>query len=322
MSSPSTLPISGGASAGGGQFDLGKISIPDYINAVLNREPGLRQDTFRALISAFLYKGISHLAARVEITYCSSFALVLGGLLLINRCFPEKMSDQKALGCGVSFSLGYIGYAFMLSVLFLFCFTPDEMQELRGYQRYVESFVVGITLALILTAVSAMAERKMVFHKIRDTAVVVLFSLVLLGSTNYSYLIPQITRPNQNAIYDDMVDFLQKATLPDSKITVVYETGGEYGSWYGSLQSHLYYYLNDRDFLWGYDLFHTDFEDENQRQGAVSQLKNSDFLYVLNCNDHVNSFINNISDLTHLDETAVYRIQGTDDGRFIMHNQA
>ena len=306
------------ATAGGGQFDLGKISVPDYLNAVLKREPGLRQDTFRALISAFLYRGISHLAARVEISYVSSFALVLGSLLLINRCFPKEMPNQKALGCGISFSLGYIGYAFMLSVLFLFCFTGDEMQELRGYERYVESFVLGIWLSLMLTAVSAMAKREIIFHRIRDTAIVVLFSTVLLGSTNYSSLIPQSTKTHYYAQYDEMADFLEKTTLPDSAITVVYATGGDYGAWYGSLQSHIYYYLNDRDFLWGCDLFHADFEDDPQRQAAEEQLKHTDYLYVINTNENVNSFFSEVSNITELSESSVYRVQEDGSGRFLL----
>lgn len=76
-------------------------------------------------------------------------------ILFLTR--KEHISGQKTAAVVLTFIVGSLGYAFMLSALFIFCFTPDEMQELRGYERYVDSYVLGefLTLEMMLLLIES-----------------------------------------------------------------------------------------------------------------------------------------------------------------------
>ena len=68
-------------------------------------------------------------------TYVSVFLLLSLAILWLSILFKENFSRKKALLLNGILLIGSVGFAFMLSVMFLFCFLTDEMQELRGYGR-------------------------------------------------------------------------------------------------------------------------------------------------------------------------------------------
>lgn len=275
---------------GNGQFDLGKISVSAYLAALRQQGDPLRSETLTHLLKALFTDSVANIPW-LPVSYVTAFCLVLLLVLALHRRHREAVNGRRALAMGLGFAVGTAGYAFMLSVLFLFCFTTDEMQELRGYARYVDAFILGELLSLLGLWLLLWKEREKSARTLRGLLAAVLAAAVLLGGSELLYLGPQSLRARPFTQYEPVAELIRVNTGEDDRITVVYNTkSGRYGSWYGCLQSVAYYYVLDRDLPWGTDLYALDYSKEEHRQRAMEQLANSDYLCVVDVNEGLNGF--------------------------------
>ena len=299
---------------GGGQFDLAKISVQAYLDALLKRGNALQWQTLWNLNRAFFTVSVSNLAWP-PISFATAFCLLLLGILGLNRLCPEDFDDRKARLAGIALCVMTLLFAFMMSVMFVFFFTADEMEDLRGYARYADIYVLSLLLPLASMGILLMKRRGILFHRLRNQLALVLLAAVLLGSTSLIYLTPQVLQTQSYTQYEPLADQILAHTEVDSRITVVYDIKtGRYGKWYGSLQAVVYYYANDRELLGGKDLFAADYDAEGQRAQVLRQLEESDYLFVVNTNEALNEFISPYNGGAGLAPGAIYRIEKDEKG--------
>ncbi|WP_139355472.1 hypothetical protein [Oribacterium sp. C9] len=291
------------SSAGGnGQFDLGKIDVGTYINVVTGKVGGLESETFHKLLRAFFLRRISGVRY-LPVTFATGTIGTLILVWLIHRFFTKDFSREKAVSFSVTWILGTLGYVFMLSILFVFCFTPDEMEELRGYERYVDSFFVGGVLCLFLMLLVLFVKNtglKLTIPLV--IAATVVWAVIVTGNYIGNYK-PFFMRNDNYSYYKKCAkDIIGKAEK-DSAITLICND-----SWYGYPQSIIYYYANENDILWGQDIYATDFSDPAARDAVNSQLEQSDYIYIMASNDQVDKYFSEISNEVAMTPGDLYRV--------------
>lgn len=88
---------------------------------------------------------------------------------------------------------------------------------------------------------------------------------------------------------------------------MVYDTNA-HGKWYGSVQSYVYYYANDRDFPWGVNLYSVDYSTDEGRNAALAKLMSVGYLYVLETNDAFDEFVRPLHNDQPLEGGRVYAV--------------
>jgi len=269
-------------SDGGGQFDISKIDMGAYLQAVAGKGDSLKTETFRNLIRTLFSRNVADVGL-VSISFVSALFLLFIIIYIIKRFYKEQFSKEKAISLGISFLVGHVGYAFMLSVMFLFCFTQDEMEELRGYARYIDGYLIGEILAVAIVFLICAYRKKRGINKNVYFLILVMTMMVLLNGTNMQYMIPQSIRDGN--LYEEEADYIRSKTEVDTSVKVIYDPQG---GWYGYVQSHLQYYLNDRDILWGTDFFTANFNDDAVRDAIICEIRESDdYIYFMAVNENL-----------------------------------
>ena len=302
------------AAGGNGQFDMGKIDVGTYINVVTGKIQGLESETFYKLCRAFFFRKITAVKY-LPVTFATGTIGLLILVWLIHRFFSKDFEKEKAISFSATWILGTLGYMFMLSVLFLFCFTQDEMEELRGYERYVDSFFVGGVLCLLLLFAVFFVKRTR--FKISLPVIMVgtlIWTLIVTGNCIVQYK-PFIFRKNYYAYYKECAEKIIGKAEKNSAITLICND-----SWYGYPQSIIYYYANEYDILWGHNIYSTDFSDLASREAVMKQLEQSDYIYVMASNESVDSFFSEISDVDSMIPGELYMVYHGDQVRIEMIN--
>ena len=268
------------------QFSLGKIDIKSYLRVVAGKETGLRRDTFIAFIKALYKNNISSLSS-FNITYVSATLIVLSFVFLLHLRYKERFGRKSAIQLGIVFLCGTIGYAFMMSILYLFCFNSGEMKELASYDRYMASYILGEVLALFTMFV--IFERKQWFVSVKKVLIVTLAIMVLLGD-NIMYMVPQMNKKTEYEIYEDYAEKLSGCVERNSKVFIIYDAKEHGQSWYGPTQIFVNYYANDLAIDYNYnDSFATNLSDEQNREKIEKEILSNNYLYIINTNDNVNN---------------------------------
>ncbi len=271
-----------------GQFDMKAISIERYLGIFIGNEQGIERDTLINYFRALFQKPINSLEW-FPITYVSALVLIYAAIIFLNIKFKDDLGRKSAAIIGVVFTCGTIGYAFMMSVLYLFCFNKVEMKNLASYDRYMASYVLGEVLILIIIYIMIISKKNEIFWSIKKLFLITLVCM-FLNSDNIFYMAPQMLRENTHKIYEEYADYLKKRVEPGSKVFIIYDAEKTDQNWYGPMQIYINYYDNDLVVDYNYnDAFVVDLSDESIKEKVVDEILKNDYLYVINVNDNINS---------------------------------
>lgn len=294
-----------------GQFNPAKINAQAYFDAVLKRGSVLRTTTFWNLIRAFFTEPVSNMSWPV-LTFVSSVCMLLLVILGFSRSCSEVFDRRKTRFAVVALVFMAAGYAFMMSVMFVFFFGDDEMAELRGYVRYVDIFILCVVLVLVPVGLLLM-KKKGSRMRMTSQLAAVLIAVVALNNSAVVDFFPH--HPLKYIPYETVANRILETTEPGSSITITYDTEhGDFGGWYGSLQSIVYYFAEERDILWGMDLFDAEYTQEEERIQALNQIRESDYLYVVDLNEELEEFLTTYIDGTEACSDTIYRVEKAGDG--------
>ncbi len=123
------------------QFDLS-------VNDVLSLSNGLsdiQKSTSNNYLSALFKTGLTNGPLKLSYVLLSIIIIILL-ILLIKENKKNKLSIISSL------TISFMGYALLMYVMYMFCFSESEMARLASYSRYMGSFICAsliITLLLI-----------------------------------------------------------------------------------------------------------------------------------------------------------------------------
>ena len=91
----------------------------------------------------------------------------------------------------------------------------------------------------------------------------------------------------------------------DDDVSMIYDNAG---TWYGWLQGYLQYFENDRKLLIGIDMYTANSSDEAAKQEIFAQLRESDYLFILNINDNIRNIFRDVTK-DDIGESTVYTVK-------------
>ena len=292
----------------GGQFSLRRIDCRSYLNIILGRERGIGHDTFAQYCNALLDRNLSSIPW-MPVTWCSAAVLCFAALLFLRRCSWNKVVREASVLLMPVFCVGTAGYAFMMSVLYLFCFPAGEQKELAGFARYMDSYVLGevlILLVLLLIALSSRPERKL------SPWILGILVLLLTGlnAPNIRHLIPQRFSPNYYSVYREYAEKLKKTVPADSSVFIVYDKErSTHPQWWGPLQLFVQYYDNEVDISDQFTrAYSADFSDETIRRQVKTAVESCDYLYVVHTCENFNCGMKEYHDGKDFIDNTIYKI--------------
>lgn len=205
---------------------------------------------------------------------------------------------------------GYLGYAFVMLVLYSFSFGPSEGPGLASFDRYMATFVI-ICLESILMLFSYYSSYK---DKELNLYIIILLLLVIIQSpVQFDKLTPKIIK-NENIVtrvveYENHANIIKKNIKDDSNIYVIAQDS------VGQYQFFIKYYL-DKNRV---NLYHYTFPvsgevsdyEEYFNDEVKDYMSEFDYLYLANIND---SFIEKYSFLfnNEIENRQLYKINKND----------
>ena len=299
------------------QFNLANIKPEIYIDALLGRGDELNSSTLYSFFRALFERNISTVKL-LPFTYVSGLLIVYLIIIILHFVFREEFSQRKALVMGLSFTAGTGGYAFMMSILYIFCFNPVEMAQLASYERYMASYVLGEMLILFVVGIYLVVKKfSFVF---RPTYIfIAALLMIIINSESMSAMEPQLIKENRAVMYEESAYRLRSVAGPESKVMIIYDkniTGS--WNWYGVMQVFVNYYANDLKM--DYDCSNA-FEympgEEEFALSIVANVKRNDYLYVINTNDNISSLLGEYTEEGKLEASTIYSVEDKDGELFL-----
>lgn len=288
-----------------GQFDLSLISFSEYWTALRGTEPGLRHDTLVSFGAALFNTKINQVSF-FTVTYASAFVLIMALLLFLGYKFREVFSREKVIILMISFTCGTFGYAFMMSVLYTFCFNPAEMAQLASYNRYMATYVLAEILIILAIAVTSVDKIRLTLADAKK-AMIIMCVFLVINAENLFYIAPQFIRADGHQIYAEYADVLASHVEPGSSVFVIYDKANSDQGWYGPMQIYMNYYNNDLRVDYSYNnSFEIDMNNADKKREVLDEILKNDYVYILDVNDNVRNLFSDYD--IELTPGTVYRI--------------
>ena len=201
-----------------GQFELSKIRVSD-IAAMLRDSDAetLRRQTFNAFCHALFENNVTALVT--PLPYFLAFLIVIALIWGLRKWNISCFTRDDALELGTTFVLGTLGYAFTMSILYLFCFSEQEMQRLASYNRYMSSWILSEFLILFCIFIAGGAEK----HWISTMHLLMGFICLamIISSPGLKIFVPSVLDGTPNGQYRNIADALELRIAGDDSVFIL-----------------------------------------------------------------------------------------------------
>ena len=204
---------------------------------------------------------------------------------------------------------GTFGYAFMMSIMYLFCFTEEEMARLASYHRYMSSYVIAEVVILVYLILLRFKNS----NKANNVHMLTIgfFSVgLILGSTSFSYFVPQRFNEfsDDDKKFEEYAEVLKENTEPGSNIFIVADSNNMH-------QFYIGYYVNDRHISMEYtNIYGFDFGNEEDKQKLMEEISDNDYIYFIDFNENISNGLADIAPNEGIEKDHVYKVNVTDNG--------
>ena len=201
-----------------GQFALTKIKIEDIV-ALFNDSyiETIQRQTFNRFIHAIFEKNI--LNTHYAVTYFGALVLIILSIWLLSSKKFRIIDAEKAIIFAFSFTCGWVGYAFTMCILYLFCFSEGEMQGLASYERYMSSFILGIVFVIFTMVYKTLAAKENI--KINHLVIGFAATVVFTNITVLSVFIPGVLDGITKKEFQDIADYLDREMESNASVFIV-----------------------------------------------------------------------------------------------------
>ena len=139
------------------QFDLAKLNILSIFNGLEGIQKSTSSNYLLSLFGRSLTSGLVQTNKMISIfgqnialgflrlSYVIFFLIVLA--ILFKKYTNNKRTKSSIIS---SIIISFIGYALLMYIMYLFCFSENEMNRLASYTRYMGSFVSANLIIVLL----------------------------------------------------------------------------------------------------------------------------------------------------------------------------
>ncbi len=297
-----------------GQFMVESVSGRDYLNVFTGKTEGLVNDTLHRFFEALFSCPITSVDW-LPLSYFAAFILFTVILIILRIAFKKHFLRGEAFILGITLTVGHLGYACMMAVMYAYFFNNEEMKILASYERYMASYVLGEVLLLLMVFLICLSRVRKVSLSIPKICVVAACAIAAFNPMNTVFIMPQGLREDVNARYKPDAKFLSEKTVAGDSVFVVYDSSKVYPSWWGAYQVYLQYYLNDRyisrEKVGAYSL---DFKTAEEKESLTKAIIKNDYLYLKATNSHINDVYKEYFGTDKPQEEAIYKVVTNSDG--------
>ena len=303
-----------------GQFNLNQIDFAEYLRALAGKGEGIRSQTLVKYLEALFTKPLNNVSA-LPVTYASSLVMVALALIAMRRFFRAQFSGRQAALLGAGCAAGTLGYAFMMSVMYLFCFNDSEKEKLAGFTRYMGSYVLAEAL-VFAALIFLLALRKYGGGARNGKAVMgryaagALAAVVLLNPANLYHMVNRSVIEDPYRSYREHAVQVERYVPADAKVFIIYDQARTVNKkWWDPMQLFVQYYAAELDIDFKYNnAYALNYEDEGVRQAVFDEISACDYLYVAHTCDSVDAAFSGCAGGEALAEGGVYQVEIDENG--------
>lgn len=172
----------------------------------------------------------------INIKFITSIMLVIIIVVLLYK-LGNDITKRTAIEYGMVCICGTLGYAFIMFVLYMFCFSDYESVNLASYSRYMSSYLLGEFLFLAYKCLECIySERK---ERKREFLVWALVGILLFDWHSISYIKPHWT--DYEADYRKKAEYIKENTEEWSTVLLIGTKANE--------KSHIINYCTDNRYV-------------------------------------------------------------------------
>lgn len=203
-----------------GQFDLGQISLESILKTIADK------DYVKESINNYAVAVTNQQLSRgsLTISFFSSIFLVTLLVLVLRRIYRELLGRRAACTLIGIMDFGGIGYAVLMLILYILCFSEIEFTNLMNFPRYMGSYVVFALLVIYLIFCRLEDERRE--GGIEVSVLAISFCvLAILNAEALIHMEPQVIWGDPYTELREIGSYLDNNTEAGSRIYVVDSEG-------------------------------------------------------------------------------------------------
>lgn len=296
-----------------GQFSLTKIDPAAYLDVLRMGGSNSRKTAFLSFIKALIKNTITD---GITLTYVTAFFFFAVILLLIVKKYRDIVDIRFVNGSALVFICGTGGFAFTMSVLYLFCFSEKEMLGLASFGRYMSSYLLAEALTIFFFFLTLWISEDN-FDKYKVNVALILTGFFLLTfAPSTTFWIPQSVRMGPFATVNNDLSFknneyandIAAKTEENTRILLVSSDRSDMSGEY------IRYILNDR--IIGSDYIESEMTEEgiDMEQQVNDNIGSYDYVYVLHTDNGLNQALSDLLSHKDVKERTVYKVDNNHGG--------
>lgn len=282
------------------QFDLKDIKITelkDISNGTKGKE--YQRQAIKNYFKAIKKENMT--TSYLHINYIECFIITMILLYFLYLLNKKHFLKHQIILIGLTITLGYIGYSFIMLIMYVFSFGPIEGPTLASFERYMPTFVL-ICLSFIFMLFIYINTNKKKINKL----VILLTILVLMQSpSSIRKCYPRIIKPKMKG-FEKMAKEIESNTKKGTKIYIIAEDS------VGDYQFYIKYYLDDKTTNLNYFNLPTkdiDNYEDYYNDNIKDYIHQFDYLYLAKLNDEFKEKYQFLFDNDKIEEGNLYKIE-------------
>ncbi len=278
------------------QFKLSDINLSDFIG-IVNGSSG--EDWQRTTLKNYI-SGISTIpntTSYISLNYYQLFALGVLLLYLLYLFSKNTINNKTFKLIVLTITIGFIGYAFTMLILYIYSFGPGEGPILASFNRYMPTYILIVYSLLLMLFVWIIRSKK----KYNYLYILFVVLLVIQSPAILDRLSP-INKTKNMTAYQEHADIIKEDTTDNDKVYVIAQNS------IGDYQYFIKYYADGIII----NTFNYSLETENSQKyfqdNIYEYMKDFDYVYLAIIDE---AFIDNYSFLfskKNIQEKHLYKI--------------
>ena len=286
------------------QFVLSDISFNE-MNKMIHNYPGYEvrytgyKNYINAIFSRTIYSNI------IKITFVSSIFLIIALILILQKIYKKQFEKKQAILLSIIMTIGAVGYAFTMLVLYLFSFDDGQCVDLNSFNRYMSTYIVSeiLILFILFIKLEIKKQKELSTNEKTNAGIILLVALLSIGlfkGGNLSFFLPQEFKTDKTKDIREIANYINSKTEENSKIFLISDG-------FGQNQIFLHYFSNPRVFYKEYDLINSEYSDK-MLSDVKNQISKNDYVYVMRTNENFSKNYKSIFK-NQITEKSLYKVE-------------
>ena len=290
------------------QFKLSDLKVSELKGIIMGTSGESWQNiAAKNYIKAVKFENVT--TSYIKLSYIQCIVLVLSLLYLIWKIDNKHFYKGQLTILGMTLTFGFIGYAFVMLVMYTFSFGPREGPILASFNRYMPTYVIVCMTLLYMMLINVCESQKEEKKSLRILIATMVVLILVQAPDTLSKFYPRILKSGESD-FEIHANIIRPQIEENSKLFIIAEDTP------GNFQYRIKYHLDGVTTNLEYFNLETDESKiENFDEyvaGFKNYLKDYDYLYIGNLNDDFNDMYGFLFDENEVKVTNLYKVNKKD----------